>query len=261
MVMLKVIHATLTHGTQVLHVSDDSINDTSIIEVYTDNILVYPEQIAQSGTTLDITFGLYAFDVDCAILVDNTTSFEVVDNLVSTSVSNALSANQGKELNDLIDALTYAINTLELSNLADVRISNITDGQILKWDANTNKFVNANEIGGGGEIIYPLDSTPVKIGKVGNHDLYRQYYHGNTGNSEQVVIGTLPNNAKMINACGYVDASESGLIWVLSDYLSNYWNFGIHIDSSNNNIIISNGLNVRNKPFEMWVDYYVVSEV
>ena len=37
-----------------------------------------------------------------------------------------------------------------LSDLTDVDLTNIADGQILKWDATNSKWVNANESGGGG---------------------------------------------------------------------------------------------------------------
>ena len=36
-----------------------------------------------------------------------------------------------------------------LSDLTDVDLTNIADGQILKWDATNSKWVNANESGGG----------------------------------------------------------------------------------------------------------------
>ena len=36
-----------------------------------------------------------------------------------------------------------------ITDLSDVEVSNIQNGQVLKWDSNQNKFVNANESGGG----------------------------------------------------------------------------------------------------------------
>lgn len=44
-----------------------------------------------------------------------------------------------------------------ITDLSDVAVDNIQNGQVLKWDATQNKFVNANESGGGGDI------TDVKV--------------------------------------------------------------------------------------------------
>lgn len=41
-------------------------------------------------------------------------------------------------------------NPTSISNLTDVDITNITNGQILKYNSTTQKFENANESGGGG---------------------------------------------------------------------------------------------------------------
>lgn len=37
-----------------------------------------------------------------------------------------------------------------LSDLTDVDLNNLANGQILKWDATNQKWINANESGGGG---------------------------------------------------------------------------------------------------------------
>lgn len=39
-----------------------------------------------------------------------------------------------------------------LSDLSDIDLTNLQDGQIIKWDATAGKFVNANESGGGSSI-------------------------------------------------------------------------------------------------------------
>ena len=40
----------------------------------------------------------------------------------------------------------------ELTDLSDVSVNNIQNGQILKWNSSTSKFENANETGGGGSV-------------------------------------------------------------------------------------------------------------
>lgn len=41
---------------------------------------------------------------------------------------------------------------VSLSDLSDIDLTNLQDGQIIKWDATAGKFVNANESGGGSSI-------------------------------------------------------------------------------------------------------------
>lgn len=54
-----------------------------------------------------------------------------------------------------------------LSDLTDVDLNNLQDGQIIKWDATNEKFVNANESGGGSSKIDKLwDSESYTSGAV-----------------------------------------------------------------------------------------------
>lgn len=50
-----------------------------------------------------------------------------------------------------------------LSDLTDVDLTNITDGQILKWDDTNSKWINANESGGGSGHTY--STTEQLVGK------------------------------------------------------------------------------------------------
>ena len=89
-------------------------------------------------------------------------SVTVVDNLNSTSGTDALSANQGHELNtkkidnpttkSLGDVLTYdgsdwkaqapTTGSTTLSGLTDTNISSVADDQFLRYDSSSSKWVN-----------------------------------------------------------------------------------------------------------------------
>lgn len=51
----------------------------------------------------------------------------------------------------LVSALAeYILNHAEISDIGDVSLSNLTNGQVIKWNATTEKWENADESGGGG---------------------------------------------------------------------------------------------------------------
>ena len=62
-----------------------------------------------------------------------------------------------------------------LSDLTDVDLTNIADGQILKWDATNSKWVNANESGGGSGHTY--SETEHQIGTwIDGKPVYEKVY-------------------------------------------------------------------------------------
>ena len=67
------------------------------------------------------------------------TSVTVIDNLTSTSSTDALSANQGRALKGFIDGKS-------LSSLQDTQITSATQGQILEYDAVNSKWINAENV-------------------------------------------------------------------------------------------------------------------
>lgn len=71
----------------------------------------------------------------------STGSVTIYDGLDSVAVDAALSANQGRILREMI--LEAGGSTL-LSKLEDVTLTNLADGQILKYDATSKKWVNGD---------------------------------------------------------------------------------------------------------------------
>ena len=68
----------------------------------------------------------------------------IVDNLESTETNAALSANQGRVLNEKIAALTEGEAATTIADLLDTSIDGVEEGQILKYNAATGKWYNTN---------------------------------------------------------------------------------------------------------------------
>lgn len=73
----------------------------------------------------------------------STGSVTIYDGLDSVAVDAALSANQGRILREMILEAGTGSSTL-LSKLEDVTLTNLADGQILKYDAASKKWVNGD---------------------------------------------------------------------------------------------------------------------
>lgn len=73
----------------------------------------------------------------------STGSVPIYDGLDSVAVDAALSANQGRILREMILEAGTGGSTL-LSKLEDVTLTNLADGQILKYDATSKKWVNGD---------------------------------------------------------------------------------------------------------------------
>ena len=73
----------------------------------------------------------------------STGSVTIYDGFDSVSVDAALSANQGRILREMILEAGTGGSTL-LSKLEDVTLTNLADGQILKYDATSKKWVNGD---------------------------------------------------------------------------------------------------------------------
>lgn len=95
----------------------------------------------------------------------STGGVTIIDSLDSVAADCALSANQGRILKELIDDTAGASKLL--SSLEDVTLTNLADSQILKYDAASEKWVNAD----GTKVTWtniegkPADLTDANIAK------------------------------------------------------------------------------------------------
>lgn len=109
MALLKILEGTLYATDTEISFNDDSITDESIIEIYTDNIGVYPTAVNQELHTVTITFDPVATLTNIKLCInDIIDEFDTYDDLDSDETAIALSARQGKVLKGLIDAGTGA---------------------------------------------------------------------------------------------------------------------------------------------------------
>ena len=101
----------------------------------------------------------------------------------------------------------------KLSDLSDIDIDNITNGQIIKYNSTTEKFENADETGGGGSSI-SYSTTEHEIGKwVDNSTIYEKSFYVTksfgTGITQALSVSDLIGISKVIDAeIALFDASD-----------------------------------------------------
>ena len=180
MTITKILEATLVAGQSVVTFTDAEIPN-SILRVYpSDSDLIY-ESISLVSTTLTVTYPVQTANKSIALEIIKA-GLDVIDNLTSTDTDNALSAKQGKTLNDAIvlvsgnlDTLTETVNNLDIpesiTDLSDVNVTSIEDGQVLAWDDVSQKFVNVNQSGDSSD---DYSTSETVLGKwIDNATIYR----------------------------------------------------------------------------------------
>lgn len=146
----KILEATIPLGGSSATFTDSDIPN-SLIRVYSTNSNIYPQNISLTGNTLTVSYETVTSALGVAVELVKQ-GLEIDDNLTSDNTDHALSAKQGKVLKGLIDAIPTGIT--ELSELDDVEITDIEDGQVLAWDEVEEKFINVDQSGGSSaEII------------------------------------------------------------------------------------------------------------
>ena len=174
MLVRKILETTLTAGNTSVIFTDSDIPN-SLLRVYSTNSDLFPLSQTISGNNLTITYEAQASNIGVALEIVKQ-GLEIVDNVTSTDTDKALSANQGKVLKDAIDNIVIPTVPENISDLADVDITDIENNQILAWDSVSQKFVNTDPAAGG-DVIY--STTEQKIGKwTDNTDVYRAVVTG-----------------------------------------------------------------------------------
>ena len=147
-------------------------------------------------------------------------SITVVDNLISTSTTDALSANQGRVLKGLVDAkienpstksdgqvLTYDGTNMvwkaqnpssgSLSSLTDTQITSPASGQILEYDANNNRWINAENVSSfakfGGSLTFSQLTSSLLV--AANEDKFFLVTDGGTISSADAGNWILPQGS------------------------------------------------------------------
>lgn len=208
----KILEATIPSGGSSATFTDSDIPN-SLIRVYSTNSNIYPQNISLAGNTLTVTYEQVTSALDVAVELVKQ-GLEIDDNLDSDNTDTALSAKQGKVLKGLIDAIPAGIT--ELSDLDDVEITDIEDGQVLAWDG--TQFVNVDQSGGGSSNDYTTNETI--IGTWLDATLYRRVFDlgsdASISNSQWTVSGiTITNLNKIIKASS---VNSTGTFYPLNAY-------------------------------------------
>ena len=181
MVVSKIFEGTLTAGSTSISFTDSNIPN-SLIRVYSTDDNLAPVSYHISGNTITIVYPEQTTNKDIALEIVKE-GVEIIDSLTDTSTDKALSAKQGKVLKDAIDGIIIPTVPENITDLEDVNVTSISNGQVLAWDSVSEKFVNVTPSSGGTSIDY--STTEQKIGTwINGEDLYQK----------TISIGTLPNN-------------------------------------------------------------------
>lgn len=259
--IIKIIEETLSAGATTLTVTDAAI-PYSIIAVNCDKYGTYPANMTVSGTTLTLAYEAQTEDLHLAISLIKA-DLAVIDDLTSDSQTDALSAAQGKALKALIDNIVV---TGTLSGLDDVDLTGLIAGDILIYDAENEKWVNASQPAipsdisdlddvsiaspaNGDTLIYEngtwKNAVPAsgvsyvaaetKIGTYLGQDLYRQIFTGlnislNTNAWTTLSGVTVTNGKDLVNAVCYGTYTEQYIINCTK----------VHLDSTTGNIEVRN---------------------
>lgn len=132
MIVRKIIERVLTVGQTSIVITDTDI-PYSLIRVYSNDPDLMPVQRVLTGDTLKIDYEAQTSEKYVAVELVKQ-GLEIIDSLESTDANSALSANQGKVLKTLIDAIVIPDIPDELNDLTDVTITSPLNGQFLVYD-------------------------------------------------------------------------------------------------------------------------------
>lgn len=219
-VISKILTSTLVAGTTYVSFTDSDIPN-SLIRVFADDPDLMYQTVSLTGNTLTLTYDAQTSNKSIALDIVKQ-GLEVIDALDSTDASKALSANQGRILKTYIDNLPTPV--FDLSDLDDVEITEISDGQVLAWDDDLQKFVNVDQSGGTSSCDY--STTEQTVGKwIDNSTIYKKTVFienlPNGGNVWTNYEHGISNLNKVIDISGIVWFSDGSTFGIVPYVLSN----------------------------------------
>lgn len=158
MVVTKILEAILYAGSSSVTFTDSEIPN-SLLRIYSnDNSMIY-KSATLSGNTVTVTYDPQLNNKNIALEIVKS-GLDIVDDLLSTDNSKALSANQGRALKSLIDGIviptsypaddiTYdnsdtGLTAENVQDALDEVFTNVSDGKVLLADAITDKGVETS---------------------------------------------------------------------------------------------------------------------
>lgn len=187
MLVRKILETTLAAGSTSVSFTDSDIPN-SLIRVYSTDPDLMPVEQSLTGTTLTITYESQSSAKGIAVEMVKQ-GLEIVDNVTSTDTDKALSAKQGKVLKDAIDGIVIPTVPENITDLDDVAVSSIQNGQVLAWNSTSEKFENVNQSGGSGNNTY--STTETVVGTYNDKPLYRKIISGTFTTNETIVSGQI----------------------------------------------------------------------
>lgn len=170
MVVRKILEGILASGSTSISFTDTELPN-SLIRVYSTDPDLMPVEQSLSGNTLTITYEPQGSSKGIAVEMVKQ-GLDIVDDLLTDDSTKALSANQGYVLKGLIDDIVIPTVPENITDLDDVSVSSIQNGQVLAWNSTSRKFENVNQSGGGSSNVY--SDTETVIGEYLGKPLYRK---------------------------------------------------------------------------------------
>lgn len=235
----KILEATLAAGSTSVTFTDSDIPN-SLIRVYSSDSTIIPESRILSGTSLTVIYAPQTNAIGVAVEIVKQ-GLDIVDDLISTDTDKALSAKQGKTLKDLIDAIVIPTVPENITDLDDVDVNDIENGQVLAWDEVSEKFINVNQSGGTGGVNYSTEEQDTGLKWIDNKPIYQKTFSiPTTSNPTTYSVSSL-NIDKCISIEGFMMGSggvniPGGYWYSNTNYVSIYYYTGdIYIDAPTQN--------------------------
>lgn len=172
MVVRKILESTLTAGSSSVTFTDSDIPN-SLLRVYCSKSALFPISQTLSGNSITVNYKPQDTSIGVALEIVKS-GLDIVDDLTTEDSSKALSANQGYVLKSLIDDLSIPDN---ITDLNDVSVSSIQNGQVLAWNEELEKFINVAQSGSGSDV-YSTDEVAVGT-YIDGKTLYRKTIYVN----------------------------------------------------------------------------------
>lgn len=221
----KILETTLTAGQTTVSFNDSDIPN-SLIRVYTTNPDLFPIQQSLSGNVLTVAFEKQSSNIGVALEIVKQ-GLTVADNLTTESSEQALSAKQGKVLKSLIDGIVIPTVPENITDLDDVDVNDIADGQVLAWNGTTEKFENVDQ-SGGSSIIYSGDEQ--LIGTYFGNNLYKKTItvpSSSITSTETVIPHGIANIDKICFIEGIAFKTGNGFTPLTTYHSSSAWACGV----------------------------------
>lgn len=194
----KILEKTLTAGSTSISFTDSDIPN-SLLRVYSSQSSLFPISQTLSGNVLTVNYKAQANNVGIALEIVKQ-GLDIVDNVTSEDTDKALSAYQGKLLKDAIDSIVIPTVPDNITDLDDVSVTSIQDGQVLAWDDTEQKFVNVDQSGGGGGgINYSLTEQNTGLKWVDGKDIYQITIYNAAPSNGVEVQHNIPNISDIVD--------------------------------------------------------------